>query len=315
MCSSDLIHGRTGGATTDAIFRSLDLGTSWTPVSDPTQQQFGNISALEGDMRQADLVYVGTGGRGIFYGVGPGANPSAPSFTPQGVMNAASYQEGAVAPGEVVTIFGQRTGPASLEVAALDETGSLSTIVQGAQLFFDGDPAPLVYASSGQLGAVVPYSVAGNPTTSVQVSYLGVLSTPAILPVVPSTPGIFTQSAQGSGAGAILNQDLSINSSLNPAARGDVIAIYATGEGATTPSGVDGVITGPTPPQPILPVSVQIDGIDVIVEYAGAAPGIVAGVLQVNARIPDSAHLGPAVPVLVKVGGNTSQPGVTVAVK
>jgi uncharacterized protein (TIGR03437 family) len=78
---------------------------------------------------------------------------------------------------------------------------------------------------------------------------------------------------------------------------------------------VDGVITGPTPPQPILPVSVQIDGIDVIVEYAGAAPGIVAGVLQVNARIPDSAHLGPAVPVLVKVGGNTSQPGVTVAVK
>jgi uncharacterized protein (TIGR03437 family) len=64
-----------------------------------------------------------------------------------------------------------------------------------------------------------------------------------------------------------------------------------------------------------LPVSVQIDGLDAIVEYAGAAPGIVAGVLQVNARIPDSAHPGPSVPVLVKVGGKPSQPGVTVAVK
>jgi uncharacterized protein (TIGR03437 family) len=230
-------------------------------------------------------------------------------------VNAASYQGGGVAPGEVVAIFGQRAGPPSLEGAALDETGSLSTIVQGAQLFFDGAPAPLVYASSGQLGAIVPYSVAGNPTTSVQVSYLGVLSAPAILPVVPSTPGIFTQSAQGSGAGAILNQDLSINSASNPAARGDSIAIYATGGGATTPSGVDGAITGSTPPQPILPVSVQIDGLDAVVEYAGAAPGIVAGVLQVNARIPDSAHPGPSVPVLVKVGGNSSPPGVTVAVK
>jgi uncharacterized protein (TIGR03437 family) len=78
---------------------------------------------------------------------------------------------------------------------------------------------------------------------------------------------------------------------------------------------VDGVITGSTPPQPILPVSVQIDGLDAIVEYAGAAPGIVAGALQVNARIPDSARPGPSVPVLVKVGGKTSPPGVTVAVK
>ena len=190
------IHGRTSGATTDAIYRSLDLGVSWTRVSDPAQQQFGNISALEADMRQADLVYVGTGGRGIFYGVGPGTDPSAPSFTPQGVVNAASYQGGGVAPGEVVAIFGQRVGPASLEGAVLDETGSLSTMVQGAQVFFDGTPAPLIYASSSQLGAVVPYSVAGNATTSVQVSYMGVLSPPAILPVVPSTPGIFTQSAR-----------------------------------------------------------------------------------------------------------------------
>lgn len=309
------IHGRTGGATTDAIYRSLDLGTSWTRVSDPTQQQFGNISALEGDMRQADLVYVGTGGRGVFYGYGPGSNQSAPSFDQQGVMSAASYERGGVSPGEVVMILGQGVGPPSLAPTALDETGSLSTVLQGAQLFFDGAPAPLVYAWSGQAGAVVPYSVAGNSTTSVQASYLGVLSRPVVVPVVPAMPGIFTLSEQGSGAGAILNQDNSVNSPSNPAARGDYIAIYATGEGETTPPGVDGLITGTTTPLPILPVAVQIDGLDAAVAFAGEAPGIVAGVLQVNARIPDGAHPGPSVPVAIRVGGVTSQPGVTVAVK
>jgi xyloglucan-specific exo-beta-1,4-glucanase len=309
------IHGRAGGATTDAIYRSLDLGASWTPVSDPTQQQFGNIAVLEGDMRQADLVYVGTGGRGIFYGYGPALSQNAPSFAEQSVSNAASYQGGGVAPGEVVTVFGQGLGPSSLVPAALDETGSLSTMLQGAQLFFDGEPAPLIYASWGQAGAVVPYSVAGNSTTSVQASYLGALSLPVVLPVVPTVPGIFTLSASGSGAGTILNEDYSVNSPSNAAARGDYILIYATGEGETAPSGIDGLITLSLTLLPLLPVTVQIDGIDATVEFAGEAPGIVAGVLQVNAQIPAGAHPGPSVPVVIKVAGVASQPGVTVAVK
>jgi uncharacterized protein (TIGR03437 family) len=309
------IDGRTGGATTDVIYQSLDLGQTWTAVSDPTEQQFGDISALAGDMRQANLVYVGTAGRGILYGYGPALNPSAPSFPPQGVVNAAGYQGGGVAPGEVVTIFGQNIGPASLAPDALDETGSLSDMLQGAQVFFDGAPAPLLYAFSGQMGAVVPYSVAGNASTSVQVSYQEVLSPPAIVPVVAAVPAIFTQSAQGSGAGVILNSDYSLNSPSNPAARGDYITIYATGEGQTVPSGVDGLITGSPGPLPALPVAVQIDGLDTLVYFAGEAPGIVSGVLQVNAQIPNAANPGPAVSIAFSVGGLNSQPGVTVAVK
>jgi uncharacterized protein (TIGR03437 family) len=309
------VHGRAAGVTTDQIYQSPDLGNSWTPISDPTQQQFGDISALEGDMRQADLVYVGTSGRGIQYGYGPGANLGAPSFPQQGLVNAASYQGGGVAPGEVVTIFGQAMGPVSLAGAALDESGSLSDILQGTQLFFDGSPAPLVYASAGQLGAVTPYSVAGNSTTSVQVSYLGVLSLPMIVPVVPAAPAIFTLSGEGSGGGVILNQDFTVNSPSNPAARGDYIVIYATGAGETSPSGVDGLITGSTIPLPVLPVTVQIDGLDAAVAFAGDAPALVSGVLQVNVQVPAASQTGPAVSLVVSVGGVSSQPGVTVAVK
>ncbi len=309
------IHGRNGGATTDAVYRSLDLGASWTPVSDPVQQQFGSVSALEADMRQADLVYVGTAGRGILYGYGPASNLTPRSFTAQGVISAASYQGGGVAPGEIVTVFGPGLGPPALANTALDETGSLSTLLQGAQLFFDGEPAPLIFAAAGQLGAIIPYAAAGNASTSVQASYLGVLSLPAIFPVAPSMPGIFTLSSQGSGAGAILNQDDTVNSPSNPAARGDYIMIFATGEGQTSPAGVDGLITGSAPPMPILPVTVQIDNLDATVGFAGEAPGMAAGMLQVNAQIPAGANPGPAVPVVIKAGVVASQPGVTVAVK
>lgn len=309
------IHGRAGGATTDAIYRSLDLGASWTRLSDPTQQQFGNIAVLAGDMRQADLVYVGTGGRGIFYGYGPAMSPGKPSFTPQGVSNAASYQGGGVAAGEVVTIFGQDLGDTPIATAALDEAGSLSAILQGTQVLFDGEPAPLLFASAGQVGAAVPYSVAGTSTTSVQVSHDGALSFPVTLSVAPAVPGIFTLSAQGTGAGSVLNSDYTVNSPSNPAARGDYVAIYATGEGETSPAGVDGVITLSATLLPLLTVTARIDGLDAKVAFAGEAPGIVAGVLQVNAQIPAGAHPGPAVPVVIEVAGIPSQTGVTVAVK
>ncbi len=64
-------HGRTSGATGDAIYQSQDMGATWIQISDPAHMQFGEINSLEGDMRTQDLVYVGNGGRGIIYGYGP----------------------------------------------------------------------------------------------------------------------------------------------------------------------------------------------------------------------------------------------------
>ena len=67
------IHGQVPNASADAIYQSLDMGATWTQISDPTVMQFGEINSLEGDMRTRDLVYVGNSGRGIFYGYGPGS--------------------------------------------------------------------------------------------------------------------------------------------------------------------------------------------------------------------------------------------------
>ncbi len=64
------IHGRLSAATTDGIYRSKDLGTTWELVSDPTQNQFGKISSMDASKTKKNVIYIGTGGRGMFVGVG-----------------------------------------------------------------------------------------------------------------------------------------------------------------------------------------------------------------------------------------------------
>jgi uncharacterized protein (TIGR03437 family) len=93
-----------------------------------------------------------------------------------------------------------------------------------------------------------------------------------------------------------------------------VVSFYGTGEGQTTPGGVDGKIaSGPTYPSPIQNSSVTIGGLPAVVDYLGAAPTLVAGVLQFNAEIPTGVITGQAVPVVLKIGGVSSQT-VTIAV-
>jgi uncharacterized protein (TIGR03437 family) len=113
---------------------------------------------------------------------------------------------------------------------------------------------------------------------------------------------------------AAINQDSSVNTPGSPAKVGDVIVLFATGEGQTTPGGVDGKLAISPLPKPILPVSVTIGGQPVQLQYFGGAPGEIAGVMQINALIPSGIQIGNAVPVVLQVGNATSQAGVTIAV-
>ena len=218
-----------------------------------------------------------------------------PRIAPGGVLNAASYAAGAVAPGELVTLFG---------------TGFCAD----ARVLFDGRAAPVVYAGLTQISAVVPYGVAGASAARVEVECRGARSGAVSLAVAASAPGIFTTDSSGQGQGAILNQDNTVNSAGNPAARGSVVQVFATGEGQTDPPGVDGKLASEPLPKPLLPVSVTIGGVRAEVLYAGGAPNLIAGVFQVNARVPEGLAPG-AQPVVLTVGAASSQPGVTVAVK
>jgi uncharacterized protein (TIGR03437 family) len=239
-----------------------------------------------------------------------------PTLAAQGTVNAASYQGGGVAPGELVTLFGSNLGPAVLQKSVVGASGVVDTVAGGASVLFNGMEAPMIYAWAGQVAAVAPFALQGQSSAQVQVSYLGTISNTITLPVVGSLPGIFSYDASGAGEGAILNEDSSVNSAANPAARKSVIQIYATGGGAM-PGAVEGTLA--QPPYVQLPatqtVSVRVDGITAEVQYAGEAPGIIVGVLQINVVVPAGVTPGSAVPVDVTIGGATSKAGVTVAVK
>jgi len=92
-----------------------------------------------------------------------------PSVPAQGVVNAASYQGGGVAPGELVTLFGTALGPASTQFPTVNSLGFVDTIAGGARVLFDGVAAPMVSAVAGQVSAVVPFAVSGRTITQVQV--------------------------------------------------------------------------------------------------------------------------------------------------
>jgi uncharacterized protein (TIGR03437 family) len=237
------------------------------------------------------------------------------SISASGIVNSASYLGGAVAPGEIVTIFGSGLGPATLVGLQLDGRGYVSNSLAGTQVFFDGVAAPLIYTSSSQMSVVVPYEVAGS--TQVHVVYQGQSSNVVRVPVTAVFPGIFTVDSSGHGQGAIVNQDGTVNSQTNPAPAGSIVFVYATGEGQTNPAGVDGKPGDSPAPLPVAQpgVTATIGGLNLPVLYAGGVPGLVAGVLQVNVQIPAGAPSGNAVPIQLSLGGRASQANVTLAIR
>jgi uncharacterized protein (TIGR03437 family) len=230
------------------------------------------------------------------------------------VANGASLLQGAVSPGEVVIISGANIGPdveSSLEV---DGTGHASKVLADARVFFDGIAAPMLYASIGEIGAVVPFGISG-PTTQLKVVYHGGAARVTV-PVVPAAPALFAMNGTGGGQGAILNNDGTVNSGDNPAERGSVVSLFGTGLGQTIPVSEDGVINdGQTLPAAALPVTALIDGQPAEVLYAGAAPGMVRGFVQVNVRIPNTLTSTGDIQVALKAGDYTSPTIITLNVK
>jgi uncharacterized protein (TIGR03437 family) len=247
---------------------------------------------------------------------------TAPLPTITAVVNGASFAGGKIAPGEIVTLGGTNLGPVNALGLTLNSAGQVSTSLGNVSVSFNGYLAPLIYVSATQINCVVPYEVAKLISPFVQVTYAGQTSNAYPLSATATAPGIFTLNGQGSGPGAVLNASGSVNGSNSPAVKGGTIVIFMTGEGQTGPAGVTGSVTavntsgvGPLTPQPLLPVAVTIGGQPATVSFYGEAPGLVAGVMQVNVIVPAAASSGIPNALVVSVGGNPSQTGVTVAVQ
>ncbi len=229
------------------------------------------------------------------------------------LANAASLLPGSLAPGEIFSIFGQGIGPATAVTGSFDASGTLSVTLGNVQVLLNGTPAPLYYVQSNQINAQAPYELAGQASAQLQIVYQGATLASMQVPVAAADPALFTLN-YGTGNAVAVNQDGTINSDENPAPRGSIVVLYATGEGQTSPAGVTGQAAAAPFPLPVLPVSVTITNIPATVLFAGEAPGFV-GLMQINAQVPSGFVPTGDLPIVLSVGTYQSPAGVTIAVK
>jgi len=240
-------------------------------------------------------------------------------YVPQ--TSAASIQSAAslalstdgVAPGEIIVLYGQNLGPATLTTLALDSQGKVATFLGGTRVLFNQTPAPIIYTSSGQVSVVVPQNLAGRNSVSIVVEYLGAQSAGITQKVAVSNPAIFTLTASGKGDSATVHLDGSAVDASKPASVGEIVILYGQGYGDTSVSVPDGTIVSSTLPVPLTPVKMLIDGTEVPSLYAGGAGGIVSGVLQVNFKVPQLS--AGSHEVQIQVGDRKSPAGVKLQTK
>lgn len=254
---------------------------------------------------------------------GGGGWSAAPCLSTD-VLNAATQSGNyGIAPAELVTLTGFGIGPETGAVYQPDSQGNVPTQVGGVQIAFDGVAAPVLYAQSRQINAIVPSGVSVGGTTKVTVTYNCQQFGPVTAPITFGSPGIFRLQAGLSSQAVAMNQDGTWNGPQNPAPRGSVVAVWATGFGETDPpcpvgglndasaeplaSGTEAVIVGPTIISP---------------QYTGSAPTLVCGVVQINFQAPTNIEPGTYHfwPWVESVNGNTttelqSPLGATIVVK
>ena len=275
------------GTTASADFpnqQAWSLGGDFVAGLNAAGSALTYSSRLPDDTAAASLA-VDAAGTLHFAGFGGLVSTLSPTATlaPRifGITNSAfGLAGGRITGGELISIYGPHIGPAVPATAVPDASGTMPRALGGVQVSINGSPVPLLYVSDSQVNAVTPLFLSGI-TAQVQVSFNGAATADFAATVLGAIPEIFQR---GDGTAAAVNQDGSINSAEHPAPPGSIVAIWATGTGGTPfGSGQDGRIAASASDFGCCEVLGQGP---VNVVYGGAAPGIVAGVVQVNFRVP-----------------------------
>ena len=277
------------GSERNGVFKSLDGGDHWFAVN----SGLGDLSVwgLVMDPDNSSVLYA-CGPNGVYKTLTGGEVRSA-SIAVSAIVNGASNLPGPVSPGGIAVITGSGLGPGQLIPATPGTNGVYNAKLSGTTVQFNGTPAPLIYTGAAQIAAQVPDSVAVG-TAQVTVTFDGRTSAAFPVQVAQYAPGVFTLDSTGKGQAVAINQEGSINTASAPSQVGNVISLYATGVGQG-----DG------------PMTVTIGGQSSILTPTKK----IAGVIQIDAKIPGGIQTGSVVLVVVQVGNTSSQAGVTIAVR
>jgi uncharacterized protein (TIGR03437 family) len=249
-----------------------------------------------------------------------------PVILPDRVLNAASFAQlrepgHAVAPGSLVSIFGQFYAPAWQVAEGIPLPGDLG----GLSVRFNGRSAPLTFISAEQINAQVPWDVVSmlppgsNEQMEVVVIRNGLPSATERVELARFSPGIFALNGRLAVAvnatdGTIAQPPGSIPGlNTHGAAIGSAIIVYANGLGPVDKEVASGDVGSDPITRTLTEPTVLIGGVEATVLFSGLAPQFV-GVNQLNVAIPPNAPVGDAVPLQIRIGGITTSEAITIAV-
>ncbi len=320
------LNAPTGDAGT-----AYEFDVQWTPPSQEIGRLHVYVSAVaanndgtpQGDRVYTSLTTISNAGGCDF--------TKAPVL--QSVSNGASFQT-QFSSNEMVTIFGSgfqtsgRSRSAGLgdfvDGAFPTELGCLGVQVNGPGL---AQPVflPITFVNSNQINAQMPEFVGTGPVEITVVLNPGlgnaVMSSMGTFNTLQAfAPGFFlfgnstSIAAEEAVTGKIVANP-NVVPGASPAKPGDIVALYGTGFGDTTPSVPAGQLaTGQTPVTNPITVTIgttTLASSDVL--YAGLTPGSISGLYQLNVRIPASTPNGD-IPVTVSIG-NVQTPSATIPVQ
>ena len=264
----------------NAVFQIPGFVTELSP--DASQVLFSSLSSGAALALTPAAVYLAgsTGNSATVAKIDPTTTPAVhiDSVSPVVAFPPTSIQpfSPGIVPGQLVQITGRNLGPATKVNAQLDATGRLPFILGDTIVFFDNIPAPLISVQASSIQCFAPFGV--SSTTQVTVLFDGQRSNAVRMGVSSSAPQILS----------IGNQDGTANSADHPAKAGSVISLYVSGLGATSPPSDDGLVNATPLPVPLVPVMVYlpVPPPSITPQSVSAAPGMIAGISQVNVQLP-----------------------------
>ena len=292
-----------------AVLALFNNGDSATPLRFLGGGRYTATWAPLGTQAQANVILQAQVGsfRDRVHVIGFIDGGAATVISPFGVVNGASFRGGeAISPGEIISVFGRDlTAGQQFQADAIP----LSTVLGDTSLRVGPVDAPLYFAGATQLNVQAPFELSAGSTTQLIARLGAQYSVPVEIAVASARPGVFTLLPTDPDRAIVQNQDFSINSPENPAARGEAIVAYVSGAGAVEPS----VATGEGSPsaEPLAravgAATVTVGGEEAEVLYLGMTPGFV-GLAQVNLFVPESAPVGPGVQLILTIDGQPSNP-------
>jgi uncharacterized protein (TIGR03437 family) len=196
--------------------------------------------------------------------------------------SASASPVGPVAPGQLITLYGNGLGPAE-PVSGLTGAANVPVSLGGVSVTFDGIPAPLLYVSSTQINVQVPFDVYRSASTVMQVSFNGSPIGSGLFAITQTNPNLFLNS---DGDAFALNQDGSVNSSTNPAKEGSDVLVFVNGDNFGNGNLTTGLIVGAVVNPLYMPVAAFGYYQSLPVDSVSQQPGAIEGLLQIQVRTP-----------------------------